>query len=136
MATHFVTAGTTKQSKKISPLTYISPPPRQRNMETGNLQQHVVNINECSMSKGENRKKMKQKQRARELPRLGFWWMRASISCILGKAKAFYNELCCDYCDTDTYNNNTTTTLILNHEQVMAVDPYFSIPVIPPPTLL
>lgn len=46
------------------------------------------------------------------------WYMKCSISFILRKARAFYNEFCCD-----TYVESNTMV-------VVDVDPYFSIPVI------
>ncbi|XP_020874820.1 uncharacterized protein LOC9304009 [Arabidopsis lyrata subsp. lyrata] len=44
------------------------------------------------------------------------WYMKCSISHILRRARAFYNEFCCD-----TYVESNTMAV---------VDPYFSIPVI------
>ncbi|CAK7355916.1 unnamed protein product [Dovyalis caffra] len=63
---------------------------------------------------------------ARELPRyLGLWYASSSISYILRKARAFYNEFCCD--------NFFDDSLLMGHE--LLADPYFSFPVIPPPTI-
>ncbi|KAK1569336.1 hypothetical protein Q3G72_035601 [Acer saccharum] len=67
----------------------------------------------------------KQLCMVRELPRLGFLYFKSSIRYILRKARAFYNELACDNYDVDI-----PTVL---GDQVMGVDPYFSIPVIHPP---
>lgn len=72
-------------------------------------------------------KRKRDRGRARELPRyFGLWYMSSSISYILRKARAFYNEFCCD--------NYFDDSSIRGHELVLA-DPYFSFPVIPPPTI-
>lgn len=77
------------------------------------------------------RNKLQKRKRdrgwARELPRyLDLWYMSSSISYILRKARSFYNEFCCD--------NYFDDSSITGHELVLA-GPYFSFPVIPPPTI-
>ncbi|KFK28600.1 hypothetical protein AALP_AA7G018600 [Arabis alpina] len=53
-----------------------------------------------------------------EVARLSLlWYMKCSISYILRKARAFYNEFSCD-----TYAESST---------MVEVDPYFSVPVLP-----
>ncbi|KAJ6943178.1 hypothetical protein NC652_008843 [Populus alba x Populus x berolinensis] len=72
-------------------------------------------------------KRERDRGRARELPPyFGLWYMSSSISYILRKARAIYNEFCCD--------NYFDDSSIRGHELVVA-DPYFSFPVIPPPTI-
>ncbi|KAJ6415425.1 hypothetical protein OIU84_004256 [Salix udensis] len=78
------------------------------------------------------RKKLRKRKRdrgwGRELPRyLGLWFMSSSISYILRKSRAFYNEFCCD-----KYFDDSSSAM--GHELMLA-DPYFSFPVIPPPTI-
>ncbi|KAF9685644.1 hypothetical protein SADUNF_Sadunf03G0075900 [Salix dunnii] len=74
------------------------------------------------------RKRKRDRGRARELPRyLGLWFMSSSISYILRKARAFYNEFCCD-----NYFDDSSSAM--RHEFMLA-DPYFSFPVIPPPVI-
>ncbi|KAF2542867.1 hypothetical protein F2Q70_00034637 [Brassica cretica] len=46
-----------------------------------------------------------------------FWYMKCSISYILRKARAFYNEFSCDAC--------------VGSSTMVVVDPYFSVPVLP-----
>ncbi|XP_010434419.1 PREDICTED: uncharacterized protein LOC104718378 [Camelina sativa] len=54
----------------------------------------------------------------RDVARLSLlWYMKCSISYILRKARAFYNEFCCD-------------TYVESSSDMVVVDPYFSIPVI------
>ncbi|CAA7054879.1 unnamed protein product [Microthlaspi erraticum] len=54
----------------------------------------------------------------RDVARLSLlWYMKCSISYILRRARAFYNEFCCD-----THVQSSTT---------FVVDPYFSVPVLP-----
>ncbi|CAH8345499.1 unnamed protein product [Eruca vesicaria subsp. sativa] len=45
------------------------------------------------------------------------WYMKCSISYILRKARAFYNEFSCDSC--------------VGSSTMVVVDPYFSVPVLP-----
>lgn len=67
-------------------------------------------------------------RRARVLPRLlGFWYLESSIRYILMKAKAFYKEFCCDAFEG--------SLVVKNDGVVSLVDPYFSIPVAPPPSV-
>ncbi|KAJ6347668.1 hypothetical protein OIU76_004197 [Salix suchowensis] len=74
------------------------------------------------------RKRKRDRGRGRELPRyLGLWFMSSSISYILRKSRAFYNEFCCD-----NYFDDSSSAM--GHEMMLA-DPYFSFPVIPPPTI-
>ncbi|XP_006282736.2 uncharacterized protein LOC17878893 [Capsella rubella] len=55
----------------------------------------------------------------RDVARLSLlWYMKCSISFILRKARAFYNEFCCD------------TYVEAGGSNMVVVDPYFSIPVI------
>ncbi|KAL5796884.1 hypothetical protein ACOSQ2_001704 [Xanthoceras sorbifolium] len=70
-------------------------------------------------------RRRKQYGRVQELPRIGFWRVKSSIRYILRKAKALFNELSCDNYDKPT---------VLG-DQVMGVDPYFSIPVLHPPNV-
>ncbi|KAF5735239.1 hypothetical protein HS088_TW15G00740 [Tripterygium wilfordii] len=101
---------------------------------------HRVNSNMKNRRKLENcaeeqngdaeRKKRKVKGDRRcwsgKLPRiLGLWYMTSTISYILRKARAFYNEFCCDTFDDPFVGTNELTL----------VDPYFGLPVVPPPTL-
>lgn len=54
----------------------------------------------------------------REVAQLSlFWYMKCSISYILRKAIAFYNEFSCDAC--------------VGSSTMVVVDPYFSVPVLP-----
>ncbi|CAN7109238.1 unnamed protein product [Brassica rapa subsp. narinosa] len=46
-----------------------------------------------------------------------FWYMKCSISYILRKARAFYNEFSCDAC--------------VGSSTMVVVEPYFSVPVLP-----
>ncbi|KAK9928296.1 hypothetical protein M0R45_025439 [Rubus argutus] len=46
--------------------------------------------------KGKKNKIVKGRSEARERPRLGLWYLTSCISHILRKARAFYNEFCCD----------------------------------------
>ncbi|KAI3439732.1 uncharacterized protein J3R85_004370 [Psidium guajava] len=67
-------------------------------------------------------------RRARELPRLlGFRYLESSIRYILMEAKAFYNEFC--------HDASEDSLVVKNDELVSMVDPYFSIPVTPPPSV-
>ncbi|KAJ6388925.1 hypothetical protein OIU77_027301 [Salix suchowensis] len=67
------------------------------------------------------RKRKRDRERGRELPRyLGLWFMSSSISYILRKSRAFYNEFCCD-----NYFDDSSSAM--GHEMMLA-DPYFSFP--------
>ncbi|XP_010054918.2 uncharacterized protein LOC104443287 [Eucalyptus grandis] len=68
------------------------------------------------------------RRRGRDPPRLlGLWYLGSSIKYILMKAKAFYNEFCCDAFED--------SLVVKNDGAVSLVDPYFSIPVTPPPSV-
>lgn len=67
----------------------------------------------------------KRRRWVRDLSRLSAWYMASSISYILRKARAFYNELCCENYD-DSFQGN---------EAMLIANPYFSVPVIPPPNI-
>lgn len=75
-----------------------------------------------------NRRRLKRSSSSKarvqgtEVPRLGLVHLTASISHILRRARAFYNEFCCDA--YDEYDSSRSRS------QVMVVDPYFSMPVI------
>ncbi|CAH8292366.1 unnamed protein product [Eruca vesicaria subsp. sativa] len=61
---------------------------------------------------------MKDRDLRREVAQLSLlWYMKCSISFILRKARAFYNEFSCD-------TSAGSSTMVL-------VDPYFSVPVLP-----
>ncbi|KAM7275359.1 hypothetical protein ACFE04_017225 [Oxalis oulophora] len=51
-------------------------------------------------------------------PRVGFWYMVSSISYMLRKVKAFYNECCCDAFDDPMFTG----------KQVALATTYFSTP--------
>lgn len=78
--------------------------------------------------KGKKNKFVQGRSEARERPRLGLWYLTSCISRILRKARAFYNEFCCDAIYDD--GDDTIGMRGYNYE-VMLVDPYFSIPVTP-----
>lgn len=78
--------------------------------------------------KGKKNKFAKGRSEAQEHRGLGLWYVTSCISHILRKARAFYNEFCCDAI-TDG-GDDTTRRQGYNYE-VMLVDPYFSIPITP-----
>lgn len=65
---------------------------------------------------------------AQEHQRSGLWYVTSCISHILRKARAFYNEFCCD---AIFYDVDDTTRMQGYNDEVMLVDAYFSIPIIP-----
>lgn len=75
-------------------------------------------VSNCNRKDGKPINMMKYGDLRREVVRLSLlWYMKGSISYILRKARAFYNEFCCD-------TNVESSTMVV-------VDPYFSIPVLP-----
>ncbi|GLT74903.1 hypothetical protein SLA2020_466680 [Shorea laevis] len=111
----------------------------------GTSKTHPVQRNGCKQQKRRARRKMenrseeqsgdsggkklklhgKHKNWARELTRSRIWYLTSPISYILRKARAFCNEFCCD-----SYNDR-----IRGNEAMLLANPYFSIPVIPPPSV-
>ncbi|KAF8115080.1 hypothetical protein N665_0030s0121 [Sinapis alba] len=77
-------------------------------------QQDHGKLSNCNRKDG---KSTKYGDLRREVAQLS-WYMKCSISYILRKSRAFYNEFSCD-----TYVGSST--------MVVVVDPYFSVPVIP-----
>ncbi|KAF8033464.1 hypothetical protein BT93_D2160 [Corymbia citriodora subsp. variegata] len=76
---------------------------------------------------GEKKRRSRRRQ-AQELPwLLGFGYLESSMRYILMKAKAFFNEFCCDAFED--------SLVVKNDAVVSVVDPYFSIPVTPPPSV-
>ncbi|KAL1224715.1 hypothetical protein V5N11_027877 [Cardamine amara subsp. amara] len=89
-----------------------------KEVEITSHQEHgkVSNIN-CK--EGKSISETKYRDLRREVARLSLlWYMKCSISYILRKARAYYNEFCCD-----TYVESSSSTMVV-------VDPYFSVPVI------
>ncbi|GAV88752.1 hypothetical protein CFOL_v3_32173, partial [Cephalotus follicularis] len=89
------------------------------------LESHLEEEHEENMGEKYMPRKKKPGHWALQFPRLGIWYMTSSISYILRKAKAFYNECCCDAFEDP----------VLMGKQVTLVDSYFSTPVVPPPTI-
>ncbi|KAF7847586.1 hypothetical protein BT93_L2814 [Corymbia citriodora subsp. variegata] len=81
----------------------------------------------CNMGFG-TKKSRSWGRRAQELPRLlGFWNLASSIRYIRMKTKAFYNGFRSD---------SLEDSLVVRHDGAASlVDPYFAIPVTPPPCM-
>lgn len=71
------------------------------------------------------RRKMTQFGAAREVLHLNLWYFTSTISHILRKAKAFYNECCCDAYEDER----------MKKVEMALVDAYFSMPVLPYTTM-
>ncbi|KAG7542236.1 hypothetical protein ISN45_Aa07g022340 [Arabidopsis thaliana x Arabidopsis arenosa] len=83
--------------------------------ETNQQEHRKVSNSDCKDGKSITASKYGDLRR--DVARLSLlWYMKCSISHILRRARAFYNEFCCD-----TYAESNTMAV---------VDPYFSIPVI------
>ncbi|AEE84181.1 hypothetical protein AT4G19430 [Arabidopsis thaliana] len=94
-----------------NPLLFIEDPSVKE--EETNQQEH----GKVSNKDGKSITATKYGDLRRDVARLSLlWYMKCSISHILRKARAFYNEFCCD-----TYAESNTMAV---------VEPYFSIPVI------
>ncbi|GAY53495.1 hypothetical protein CUMW_149590 [Citrus unshiu] len=108
----------TKGSKKIWPTTSHQHSERWTHHNSDQ-------INDAHVKGKKMKMKMKRKPKhwAQERSRLRFWYVTTSIRYLLRKARAFYNEFC-----SEKYDDNPKV-----FKQVMIADPYFSIPVIPPP---
>lgn len=105
-----------KWSKKISPTTSHQHGGRWTHHNSEQINDDYVKGNKMKV-------KLKPNHWGRDRSRLGFWYVTTSVRYILRKARAFYNELCCE-----TYDDHTKM-----FNQVMIAEPYFSIPVIPSP---
>lgn len=100
------------------PMTYSKR--RRAEDETGDV------LERGSAPRKDNREPWRKRRRrwsVRGFRRLGLRYMAASIKHILRKAKAFYNELCCD-----AYNDARSSS----QELAVGIDPYFSLPVLTP----
>lgn len=75
-------------------------------------------VSELGDGKGKRRKRRKKTQFGAVF-QLNLWYFASTISHILRKAKAFYNECCCD-----AYEDGKIV-------EVTLVDPYFSMPALP-----
>ena len=71
------------------------------------------------------RRKTTQFGAARQVLQWNMWYFTSTISYILRKAKAFYNECCCDAYEDER----------MKRVEVAMVDPYFSMPVFPYTTM-
>ncbi|ESQ55432.1 hypothetical protein EUTSA_v10026404mg [Eutrema salsugineum] len=86
--------------------------------ERRSQQEHGKVSSYSSRKDGKSISTGKYEDMRREVARLSLlWYMKSSISFILRRARAFYNEFCCD-----TYVASST---------MVVVDPYFSVPVLP-----
>ncbi|KAA0052276.1 hypothetical protein E6C27_scaffold207G001040 [Cucumis melo var. makuwa] len=75
-------------------------------------------------SKGRRRRRRRKKGQfgtTRDVLHMNFWYFTSTISHILRKAKAFYNECCCDAYEDE--------------RMFQSIDPYFSMPVLPYTTM-
>ncbi|CAN8325255.1 unnamed protein product [Cochlearia groenlandica] len=80
------------------------------------IEDHLLKEEETGQQ--EHEKVSKHEDLRGEVARLSLlWYMKCSISFMLRKARAFYNEFCCD-------------THVPSSDMVV-VDPYFSVPVLP-----
>lgn len=87
----------------------------------------VSESEELGDSKGRRRRRRNKGKfgTAREVLHLNLWYFTSTISHILRKAKAFYNECCCD-----AYEDEKMKKI-----EVISIDPYFSMPVLPYTTM-
>ncbi|KAG2239687.1 hypothetical protein Bca4012_023588 [Brassica carinata] len=81
-------------------------------------QQEHGKLSNCNSKDGKSIITTEYRDLRREVAQLSLlWYMKCSISYILRKARAFYNEFSCDTC--------------VGSSTMVVVDPYFSVPVLP-----